>query len=530
MLTQLAQFKPARVSLLLAFSIFFAIGISAPQAQAQRIARRYYTNEHDGFRFKPIDDLDATPVPPNERAAGLISRMEGKAARIWVYSIGDGDAGEAEEGRTSAAKRRADPARLLTRKIADFGQHWKKPSLTESVEVKKLTADLRVWEDVGGSYVELWQFHLDHTDISIAYVIQASIVDKTWKKGLRKSASTFEPIKRKNSAVAEEGAKKDYKTMLAEAQVLAEQVEGWQALPTPSERFIILTSATKRNFIKEVVTRLEASRDVYERDFPPPKAFDHVSIVRICGSETEFHRYGNTGRGVAGWFNPSSTELVLYDAVEIDRNMTYAVVSHEAFHQYCHFLFGESEAHRWFDEGHGDYYGGIKLSAGRAKITPQMPSGLDRLQVIREMVREGTYKPVSDHINYDHRQWQTQGPSNVSCYAQSWSIIYFLRMGALGKVSRKVWKKEYADIIPNYVSTLSTGFSTAYEKTRSEREKKAKAEGRELTADEAKVNRMDLRGGAKGEIWREAMDASWGQIDIDQFEEDWILYVEKYLK
>ena len=27
-----------------------------------------------------------------------------------------------------------------------------------------------------------------------------------------------------------------------------------------------------------------------------------------------------------------------------------------------------------------------------------------------------------------------------------------------------------------------------------------------------------------------AMEASWGQIDIDQFEKDWKLYIEKYLK
>ena len=55
------------------------------------------------------------------------------------------------------------------------------------------------------------------------------------------------------------------------------------------------------------------------------------------------------------------------------------VMRHEAFHQYCHFLFGQSEAHRWFDEGHADYYGGMKVTGSRGKITPKMPAGLDRL-------------------------------------------------------------------------------------------------------------------------------------------------------
>ena len=61
--------------------------------------------------------------------------------------------------------------------------------------------------------------------------------------------------------------------------------------------------------------------------------------------------------------------------VEYDRNSTYAVMTHEAFHQYCFFLFDQSEAHRWFDEGHGDYYGGAKFSGRRAKITSKMPAG-----------------------------------------------------------------------------------------------------------------------------------------------------------
>jgi hypothetical protein len=64
---------------------------------------------------------------------------------------------------------------------------------------------------------------------------------------------------------------------------------------------------------------------------------------------------------------------VLFDAVSVDRNMTYAVMSHEAFHQYCHFLFEQSEAHRWFDEGHGDYYGGVEFKGNKAVITSTMP-------------------------------------------------------------------------------------------------------------------------------------------------------------
>src|SRR5690606_6010224 len=105
----------------------------------------------------------------------------------------------------------------------------------------------------------------------------------------------------------------------------------------------------------------------------------------------------------------------------------------------------------------------------------------------------------------------------VSCYAQSWSIIYMLRQGTLGKVPRKCWREEYADIIPNYVETLAAGFREVYAEIRNERIEKAKAEGREPTEEELNVTRMDLmllRRGAQDEIWKKAMDASWGQIDL----------------
>ncbi|MEE2938907.1 MAG: hypothetical protein VX460_00850, partial [Planctomycetota bacterium] len=300
-----------------------------------------------------------------------------------------------------------------------------------------------------------------------------------------------------------------------------------RAIGTPSKRFVILTNAEKQAFIKEVIKRLEISRDVFEEDFPPPADFKAVSVVRICKDRQEFQRFSGAGGGVAGYFSPRSVELVLYDDVQTDRNATYAVVSHEAFHQYCHFLFGQSEAHRWFDEGQGDYYGGIKITGKKAKITPKMPAGLNRLSIIREMVRTKKYVPLEEHLNYSHREWQRHG---VPSYAQSWSIVYMLRQGMEGKLRSKVWKKEYANIIPAYVSTLNQGFRDLYEQMREERRAQAEEEGRELSEEELEVNRFMVDPRAKKKIWDAAMEASWGQIDLDEFEERWTQYVSKMLK
>ena len=140
-----------------------------------------------------------------------------------------------------------------------------------------------------------------------------------------------------------------------------------------------------------------------------------------------------------------------------------------------------------------------------------------------------TFKPISEHINFDHGEWQSQGPSNVSCYAQSWSIIYMLRQGTLGNVPKKFWKPEYADIIPKYVETLHAGFSAAYAEILAERAEVAQKEGRELTDEERDINRFNLKPGAKEEIWKQAMEASWGKVDVTEFEANWVAFVQDEL-
>lgn len=497
---------------------------------AQKVVRKPVACPEQGFQFRPLDKFDAIPIDGKGSEEALKFALDQRS--IVAYAFGNEESDEeVEEGRTSAKKRRKSILGTLKGYIGFTDKVGKNPAVDEEVEIEGLTAKhLRFDVDAGDLQytIEVYSFPLKHADIHLVYFLTGEL-DRKWAKAIKQSAESFEVIER---VVADEidTSSRSFEDQLAWAEAEAAKVEGWRAIGTPSKRFVVLTNATKKAFIKEVLKRLEVSRDVYEQDFPPPADFNAVSVIRICKSREEFQRFSNMRGGVAGYFSPMSVELVLYDNVETDRNSTYAVVSHEAFHQYCHFLFGQSEAHRWFDEGHGDYYGGMKITGSRGKITPKMPSGLDRLSVIRDMVRMETYKPLSEHLYYNHSQWQSQGPSNVSCYAQSWSVIYMLRQGALRKVSRKVWKDEYADIIPNYVSTLNQGFQDAYKEIRDKRIERAEKKGIELDPSDLKINRFDLDPRQKQKIWDAAMEASWGQIDLDEFEKDWVLYIQKYLK
>lgn len=533
----------ARVPLLLAG----ALALAAPAlAQTAKLGKKHFTDEQNGYRFVYPNEWSVVPVAPDDLARGTICRMDGPDE---ITKVESGDRLRVDTSlvvlelrddatRTAAVEGDRSTAEVLVRRdvgdVIDGLYHLEgfdpeKPDLDEQVGIKKLSARHRRWSASTSAYrivFDTWTFPFPEREADIALVFNVAEANgDKWLKVFERSAKTFEAIDVVERSTA---AGKTYEDQLAYHADEASRTPGWRALPTPSKKFIVKTSSENRKFIDEVIERLESSRELFEQDFPPTEAFDHVSVVRICATEAEFHSYGGTGGGVAGWFNPSTTELVLYDAVETDRNASYAVMSHEAFHQYCHFLFGQSEAHRWFDEGHGDYYGGVKFGR-KAEVTPHMPGGLDRYPVIKEMVREGTYAPLEKHLNSSHGEWQNQGPSNVSCYGQSWSIIYMLRQGTLGKVPRKYWKDEYAEIIPSYVATLNAGFREAYDALRKSALDRAKAAGREPTPDELDFDRSDIPPSRKEEIWRKAMDASWGAIDLAQFEENWLGYIAKEL-
>jgi hypothetical protein len=524
----------------------------APLGVAQNVkpGTKYYDNAEFGFRFKPPTEYAGVPLTPGMSETGLTARFTGPEALVSikngsynaprllaVFALVAPPAPEAKEGETAAAPKRPDITEAL-RVVESRFDRTSKPALDQTVKLGKLEARHRVWklnqQSGVGEWVEVydvWTFVMPLADISLVFTTpDGDKVDKTLDV-FEKSAKTFGPLEGKPGDAPKEIGGNAYEDQLARASAEAASTPGgkWRALPTPSQKYIIKTSAENKKFVDEAIMRLEKSRELYERDFPPTEAFNHVSIVRVCGTEEEFHTYGGTGGGVAGWFNPGTTELVLYDAKNIDRNMTYAVMSHEAFHQYCHFLFGESEAHRWFDEGHGDYYGGAEFKGSKAIITPRMPAGLDRLGEIREMMQMQSYKPLKQHLNFNHGQWQGQGPSNVSCYAQSWSIIYMLREGSVGHIkNNKLWKPEYAQIIPNYVKTLNHGFRAFYEERRAPIRERAKNEGREPTPEELHIDFVPEE--KKQAIWKAAMDASWGQVDLDEFEKRWVEYVMKDLK
>jgi len=538
-----------RLALLLPLALLIAFALGG-DALAQKVQRKYEEFPEHGFKFKCLEDWPKIPLDARgQRRIALRFEQESRGqmldAGLFVLAYeaeqavsDDGEEDDEEDEDKRRRRRRSKPTpviEILQDTFPGMGTLEGRPTEEDELEIDDLkVAHKRYqWEyedvfrdgrtKVHPRCVDVYTYALPHATYHFVYYVIYEEFDRRWERAIESSAESFERIER---VVPEEidTSERDYASQLAWAEQEAERIgDGWEAIGTPSERFVILTHSDDYDFVKETINRLEVSRDIYEEDFPPPASFDAVSVVRICKDRQEFQKFSGMGGGTAGYFSPQSVELVLYDDVSTNRNNTYAVLSHEAFHQYCHFLFDESEAHRWFDEGHGDYYGGLDIKGRRGKITPTMPGGLNRLPIIKEMVREGRTFDLEEHLNASHREWQSGG---VPSYCQSWSIIYMLREGMERNVSRRYWKKEYADIIPNYTTTLTQGFREAYAEILAEREEAAKKRGKELTPAERKVNRFMLDPRQKEEIWKKAMAASWGKIDLKEFEENWLAFIE----
>ncbi|MEM7517483.1 MAG: hypothetical protein AAF368_11250, partial [Planctomycetota bacterium] len=217
----------------------------------------------------------------------------------------------------------------------------------------------------------------------------------------------------------------------------------------------------------------------------------------------------------------------------------FGVMTHEAFHQYCHFLFNRSAAHRWFDEGHGDYYGAFILRGSRLAYGEDMVGGLSRRPHLKELLEGGQLKRLSKHIRFNHAAWQNQGPRNISNYCQSFGLISYLRLGADGDVGKKYWDKEYGTILPNYIKELAKGFSDAYAEIVAQATEELEALKEVEEPDQKKIELLTkviarpfdyfVDQERRQEIWDNAMDASWGKIDENQLEQDWLKWLEKVL-
>jgi hypothetical protein len=286
-------------------------------------------------------------------------------------------------------------------------------------------------------------------------------------------------------------------------------VSNWDVIVSPKKNYIVIYNTKNGDnhaLAKTIAKRIELIREqVYEVQFPPAQPIDTVCVVRVCEDAKEYRAYGGPG-GSAGYWSPGAEELVFYDASrskKADKD-TLAVLYHEAFHQYIHYSVGRVAPHSWFNEGHGDYYAGAEFKGGKFKIKPFQW----RVGVIKSAIVEGERECTED-VDDDgkvRRQWGGKGYTPLKdlvgfsrgeyysypsvCYAQGWSLIYFLREIV---PNNKKYEEKWGHILDLYFNTLKAEVNKdgSLDKEREERRRKAEEEAEKEEDGEGEGEKKD---------------------------------------
>ncbi|MCA8964302.1 MAG: hypothetical protein H6838_13060 [Planctomycetes bacterium] len=172
------------------------------------------------------------------------------------------------------------------------------------------------------------------------------------------------------------------------------------------------------------------------------------SVFRLCATYEQFQKYGQSPPGVVGWYSPTSKELVVFLGGDqmMGSGATETVTYHEGWHQYADFYFHHPDSkkhgvlHRWFDEGHGDFFGSFRWGMNGWKYVGSKM----RYDDVKNMARVGDYVPFKDIVNWDRRRFYSERAPYY--YAQAYSMIDFLRRAE----KSRDWEPRYGEILDDY--------------------------------------------------------------------------------
>ncbi|HEX5009934.1 MAG TPA: hypothetical protein VFY71_05995 [Planctomycetota bacterium] len=506
-----------------------------------------------GFSFKPPKDFTAIAIDPTEHITvakyqseqadqsgdgngGLYNRdflvkfYPAKQDKTFAQSDGEDEDKPPLTGDPSKDEHAAGPTRPTASAMVESlrdGKFAKFDGKEKTVKLAGTTATELTFT-ASDSPISYYALVLEQDDG--VFVMQGSSLSQRFDKACADFSAAAKSFKRIERADLSAHVA-DLKSMDEQSRFLQQQIDklppGWSYLKT--RRYVFLYDADK-SFVEELAARIEAMRDQYEKDYPPTKPIDAISIVRVCANEAEYHGYGGP-YGSGGYWYDVARELVVYD--EQPRETTLAIVNHEAFHQYIYYFYGELAPHPWYNEGTGDVYAGAKLSkSNKIQAFGDPPGGVRRQEFIKEAARllgegkrgsEGAAAPPKLLMHFHHLEYYGSAGYDIGvCYAEGWSLNHFLRLGRL----EPKWQK----ILPDYLRALLAArdqvAKDVMDKAIAKAEKKEAGSSAKLPKDiKDWYGKLD-----EGDVQDIAYDATfkdWTDSDWAAFQAAWLKYVEK---
>ncbi|MBK7645493.1 MAG: hypothetical protein IPJ19_21080 [Planctomycetes bacterium] len=487
---------------------FLALAAPLAPAQAPKVGDWYTESSDLGFKVRVPADYELVPPDPNE--GNLIAKFDPKTVKyvlvggsenlflhVWLLRFDTKTKSkDKDDGKKLDIKQRSkDVLSFLKREIAEAS--GAKEESKKAVEINKIPATEYEYSALlGAEEVRIFAtvFKLN-PETEVAWVAIGP-GGKKWSKfsqPFQQMAKSFQRVEVKDvsTALAADASYRDKRR--AELQADMAKLNGvWKLYETP--RYFIISDNTDKAFLDELKMRLEAIRDVYEKDYPyekmqeikaaaaaahtgdvdpekeaqkkaekefdkalnggiDPREASKASIVRVCKDRQEYASYGGPG-GSAGYWSSMAKELVLYDdKADGGRGDTWAVLNHEGFHQYIYYLYGNLAPHSWYNEGTGDFYSGFQRQRnGQFKLE----KFAWRKDLIAEAIQQGHTVPLKEFTKFTQPEYYSSNEkygSNIGIhYAQGWSFIYFLRTGKQNHA--KGWNDDWDKILSVYFNEL----------------------------------------------------------------------------
>ncbi len=363
------------------------------------------------------------------------------------------------------------------------------------------------------------------------FVFEGSALSQRFDKAVgefSKAAKSFKRIE-KDDVSAHEA---DLSQMSEQDRFLQQQIDklppGWSSMHT--RRYLFLYNADK-GFVKELADRIEGMRDAYEELYQPDKPITAVSIVRVCNSMEEYFGYGGP-QGSGGYWSYRARELEFFDFRP--RELTLAVLNHEAFHQFIFYFYGQLSPHSWYNEGHGDYFAGAKMTkSNRISGFGDAPGGIGRLQTIKEGARllsegkkgrDGAAAPLKDVMHFHQSDYYGNKGFDIGvCYAEGWSIVHMLRQG---RSLKPKWERILPDYLANLLAARDEVATELMNKELADAEKKEAGSSADLSKDLSEYYEK-IDDDKVQDLTYDKTFKDWSKEDWADFQDFWLGYVEK---
>jgi hypothetical protein len=495
---------------LLALALACALPLAAAPASAQapKPGKYYEDSANLGFKVKVPDGYSFIPPEPDDpNLIGKYSAGESKdvlarssqykweyAAWLVKFDRRPKEDGAGKDGPRFMRKPAKDISDWVEKgvEIRGWKQESEKATTIAKVEAVEYAFSAQHDSVDVGLYAMVYKLQ---PDLEIAIVMNG-LGGKKWSKFenvYRQMARSFQPIEVEKPAAAEAGGPaslRDRKRSALQRELAGQP--GWNLYETPN--YFLVSNNTDKQFLEELMERLDAIRLVYEETYPASKAQElrqlakeaaaakasqepepapadgeprtvaeaadpmersRCSVVRVCASAQQYHSYGGPD-GSAGFFNSNTEELVIFDDKAVGgRAQTWKTMNHEAFHQYIFNFFGNLAPHSWYNEGTGDFYSGYEYKNKRFTLKPfdwreRLIQGNIRQDDPADAKKERTIVPLKKLVRMTKQQYYVPDKAGDN-YAQGWSFIWFLRTGAK---HARCWNPAWDSILDTYLRAL----------------------------------------------------------------------------